>query len=40
MRELVCALLLVNRFGQAHLHPRKPYCLGAFLGIIHALRER
>ena len=30
----------VNRFGQAHPHLRKPHYLGAFLGIIHALRER
>jgi len=38
--ELVCAPGLVNRFGQAHPHPRKPYYLGAFLGIIHTFRER
>jgi hypothetical protein len=38
--ELVYASRLVDRFGQSHPHRRKPHHLGAFLGIIHALRER
>jgi hypothetical protein len=30
---------LRNRFSKAHEHPRKANHLGAFLGVVHALRE-
>jgi len=30
---------LRNRFSKAHPHPRKANHLGAFLGVVHVLRE-
>jgi hypothetical protein len=37
--QLIGTLDLRNRFSKAHPHPRKANHLGAFPGVVHALRE-
>jgi hypothetical protein len=37
-RQLISTPNLLNRFGQVHPYSGKPEHLGAFLGVVHALR--
>jgi hypothetical protein len=39
VRQLISTPKLLNRFGQIHPYSRKSEQLGAFHGIVHALRE-